>query len=71
MTRNIPPDKSAGARLRSALERGVTGDKLPDVDPASHSISGEAPLREGAAYLIWWVMIAAVVMGYLLFSKVW
>ncbi|WP_079211138.1 hypothetical protein [Brucella pituitosa] len=117
MTTDIPPDKSAGARLRGTIERGATGGKLPGVDPAiarydadaevagkappvhrdleplsalphlrhaaihgasrawpgktSHSVSGEALLREGPAYLIWWVMIAAVVIGYLLFSKVW
>ncbi len=28
----------------------------------------EASLREGPAYLIWWVIIAAAVLGYVLFS---
>lgn len=118
MTRDISPDKSAGARLRGAIQRGESGDKVPGFDPAaapyetdaeaggtsqpadrdltpqsmqphdsnasSHGSSlrawrgkatkppsGEALLREGPAFLIWWLMIAAGIIGYLLVSWMW
>jgi len=118
MAKDSFADKSAGARLRGAIQRGETGEKVPGFDPAaapyetdaeaggiplpvdcdptlrsvklhdsnasSHGsslrawpardpkpASRDAPMREGPAYLIWWLIIAAGIIGYLLFSWVW
>lgn len=58
----MPSDSNAASSaspLRAWREKGL------------EAASKKAPLREGPAYLIWWSIIAALVMGYLAVSWVW
>ncbi|GAA5624116.1 hypothetical protein Brsp04_04015 [Brucella sp. NBRC 12952] len=61
--RSIEPHDNNASSHGSSLRAWGARDKRP--------VSRQAPLREGPAYLIWWLMIAAGIIGYLLVSWVW
>jgi len=67
LRREIAPiranDSNASSRA-SGLRVWASGEK-------AHPANGTAQMREGPAYMIWWFIIALVVIGYFAITWVW
>lgn len=73
-------DAEAGGSSQPAGEQGPRPEipvRADDSNASSHASglrdleNGSAQMREGPAYLVWWLIIAVVVIGYFVISWVW
>ncbi len=60
----VSADDSNASSHASGLRAGSSEEN-------ARSASGSARMREGSAYLVWWFIIAVVIIGYFVISWAW